>query len=208
MEYLPLIISVTFINLIGAISPGPDFVMCVRNSLTYSRRTGIFTGFGIGLGLSVHIGYCAAGLGFLITKSEIAFNIIKFAGAAYLIYMGLSSFIKTTSTTNINNIQKSDDISRLQAMKTGFFTNVLNPKAAVFFIGLFALVIKPETPLWVVIVTSAIMIFTAITWFAFVASIFSRQKIRSYFLKYEKWFGWFFGFLLVALGLKIAFTAF
>ena len=68
MDNLTIIGTATLLNALAAISPGPDFVMAVRNSLNYSRRTGIFTGVGIGLGISVHIIYCAAGVGYLISK--------------------------------------------------------------------------------------------------------------------------------------------
>jgi RhtB (resistance to homoserine/threonine) family protein len=208
MEYIPLIITVTLINLVGAISPGPDFVMCVRNSLMYSRRTGIFTGIGIGIGLSVHISYCAAGLGLIVSQSVLIFNIVKILGAAYLLYMGFSSFIKAKAGINVENVQQTIDISRFQAIKTGFLCNLLNPKAAVFFLGLFALVIGNNTPTYVVLIVTAIVIFTAIIWFAFVATIFSHQKIKRFFIKYEIWFNWFFGGLLILLGVKIAFSAF
>ena len=66
MNYLTLIGTVAFLNLLAAMSPGPDFVMAVRNSLNYSRKTGIYTGIGIGLGIGIHISYCAAGVGFII----------------------------------------------------------------------------------------------------------------------------------------------
>jgi RhtB (resistance to homoserine/threonine) family protein len=207
MEYLPLIISVFLINLVAAISPGPDFVMCVRNSLMYSRRTGIFTGIGIGLGLAIHISYCAAGLGFIVTTSEVIFNLIKYTGAAYLIYMGLNSYLNKKDRIIFENVQQQKDISKREAVKIGFLTNVLNPKASVFFIGLFALVIGKNTPVSVIVIISTLMILTAITWFGFVATIFSQRSIRTFFIRYEKKIGWFFGAVLIILGIKIALTA-
>ncbi len=208
MEYLSLITSVALINLVAAISPGPDFVMCVRNSLMYSRRTGIFTGIGIGMGLSIHIGYCAAGLGIIVSHSVIVFTIIKILGAAYLLYLGFSSFLNRGSGIKFENVDKTNDISRFQAMKTGFFTNLLNPKAAVFFLGLFALVINKTIPIYVIIFLSAIMILTAMIWFALVATIFANQIVKKFYLKYEIWICRFFGVLLILLGIRITFLAY
>ena len=75
MNYIAIIGTATLLNALAAMSPGPDFVMAVRNSLNYSRRTGIFTGIGIGMGISIHIIYCALGIGYLISKSIILLNL-------------------------------------------------------------------------------------------------------------------------------------
>ena len=68
-EYLPLITSVTFMLLLGLISPGPDFFMVIKQSLTYSRKTGIYTAIGLGAGVATHITYCLTGIALLISKS-------------------------------------------------------------------------------------------------------------------------------------------
>jgi RhtB (resistance to homoserine/threonine) family protein len=204
MDNLTLIGTVTLLNALAAISPGPDFVMAVRNSLNYSRRTGIFTGIGIGMGISIHIFYCAVGIGYIISKSIIAFTIIKYLGAAYLIYMGIGSIIAKGSKIEIKENKELKDLTRLEAVKTGFFTNVLNPKATMFFLGLFTFVIKPETPSYVVIITSVIMIITAISWFTLVALFFTQKRVQTVFLKFEGIINKVFGGLLILLGIKIA----
>lgn len=204
MQYIPLIATVSLLNLLAAISPGPDFVMCVKNSLNYSRRTGIFTGFGIGLGLSVHITYCAAGIGLLISKSIIAFTIIKFLGAGYLLYMGIGAFLAKSSKINLEEEKKTVDLTRLQAIKIGFLTNVLNPKATLFFLSLFTFVVSKDTPLIVLLIIAFIMIATAIAWFTVVAIFFSHQKIKDGFMHFEKAINRVFGGILILLGIKIA----
>ncbi len=204
METLTLIGTAVFLNLLAAISPGPDFVMAVRNSLNYSRRTGIFTGIGIGLGLTVHIIYCAAGIGYIISKSIIVFSAIKYLGAAYLVYIGICSLLARKSKIEINEERKSEDITRLQAVKIGFLTNVLNPKATMFFLGLFTFVIGPQTPAYVVVIISLIMILTAITWFTIVAIFFTQKRIQDSFIRFEGVINKTFGALLIFLGIKIA----
>lgn len=206
MDNLHLIGTVALLNLFAAMSPGPDFVMAVKNSLTYSRRTGIFTGIGIGLGISIHILYCAAGVGYIISKSIIVFNVIKYLGAAYLIYMGVMSILSKGARIDIEKAAKLPDMTRFQAIKTGFLTNVLNPKATLFFLGLFTFMIKPDTPVSVIIVLALIMIFTAIIWFTIVAMFFTQKRIQNAFNRFEKYFNRFFGGLLVLLGIKIALT--
>jgi RhtB (resistance to homoserine/threonine) family protein len=204
MDILTLIGTAVFLNLLAAISPGPDFVMAVRNSLNYSRRTGIFTGIGIGLGLAVHIIYCAAGIGYIISKSIIIFSVIKYLGAGYLIYIGICSILAKKSKLEINEERKAEDITRLQAVKIGFLTNVLNPKATMFFLGLFTFVIGPETPAYVVVIISLMMILTAITWFTIVAIFFTQKRIQDSFIRFEGVINKTFGALLIFLGMKIA----
>lgn len=204
MENLALIGTVAAIHLLAAISPGPDFLMAVKNSLTYSRKTGIFTVVGFGLGISVHIFYCLAGLAVLISKSILIFNFIKLLGAIYLIYIGIKSFLCRFPHIKINNEEKKNDIPPLSAIKIGFLTNVLNPKATLFFLGLFTLVITPETPHSVLLITGLIMVLNTILWFSLVAIFFTQERIRSVFERFENFFSKLFGGFLILLGIKIA----
>lgn len=204
MNNFTLIGTVALLNLLAAISPGPDFVMSVKNSLNYSRKTGIFTGIGIGLGIGIHITYCAAGIGFIISKSLTVFTIIKFIGAVYLIYMGVSAIFTNKSSIKINEEKQPTDLTKFQAIKIGFLTNLLNPKATLFFLGLFTFVISHETPFYVILIISFIMISTAITWFTLVAIFFTQKRIRAAFLKFENIINKSFGGLLILLGIKIA----
>ena len=207
MDNLTIIGTATLLNALAAISPGPDFVMAVRNSLNYSRRTGIFTGVGIGLGISVHIIYCAAGVGYLISKSMPLFTTIKYLGAIYLAYIGVKSILSKGSKLEITESKELNDMTRFQAMRTGFLTNVLNPKATMFFLGLFTFVIKSETPSYVVVIIAFIMIMTAITWFTLVALFFTQRRVQTAFFKFESIINKVFGGLLILLGIKIALTS-
>ena len=206
MEYLPLIGTVALLNLLAAISPGPDFVMVVRNSLTYSRRSGIFTSLGISLALGIHLFYCAAGIGYLISTSVVLFTMIKLLGAGYLIYMGVGSMMAKRSKLDLTATHSEFDLTRFQAFRIGFLTNVLNPKATLFFLSLFTLVIGNSTPLYIILTISFIIIGTALSWFAIVSVFLTRQEIQRIFLKYEKEINRILGGFLVLLGIKVAFT--
>ena len=74
------------------VSPGPDMVVVLRNTFVEGRRAGLQTSLGILTGNLVHISYCALGIGWLISQSILAFSTLKYAGAAYLIYLGIVSF--------------------------------------------------------------------------------------------------------------------
>ncbi len=204
MNYLPLISTVALINLLGAVSPGPDFVMVVRNSLNHSAKAGIYTGIGIGLSLIVHITYCTVGIGMLISKSELLFNVIKYLGAGYLAYMGVMSLRFKESKADSGFHVSSASLSALHALKIGFLTNLLNPKATLFFLGLFSFVISPRVPVSVIMIIAAIIVLTAVGWFSLVSHFFTNKRIKEFYFRYEKWANVLFGCLLIILALKIA----
>src|SRR3989338_5059978 len=81
-------LTIVVVHLLGAMSPGPDFAIIVRNSLTYSRRTGIWTAAGLGLGILVHVTYALLGIGFIVSQSILLYNALKYLGALYLLYIG------------------------------------------------------------------------------------------------------------------------
>lgn len=204
MEYLPLIGTVFLLNLLAAVSPGPDFVMTVRNSLCYSRRAGIYTGIGIVAGLFIHLFYCAAGIGYVISKSEVLFTLIKIVGAGYLIYMGVGSFLSRKSKLDLSGESALQDLTRFQAFKMGFLTNVLNPKATLFFLSLFSFVIGSATPVYIVLIISLVIVLTALAWFIIVSVFFTHRKVQNAFLKYEVAINRVLGGFLVLLGIKVA----
>lgn len=206
METLALIGAVTIIHLLAVISPGPDFIMACRNSLTYSRRTGIWTAIGFGLGIAVHVFYSLAGLALIIFKSILLFNAIKLLGAGYLIYIGLKSVLSKSSKIELGEHQKKEDITHFAAIKIGFLTNVLNPKATLFFLSLFTLVISPETPLLIMSIMGAIMVINTMLWFSLVAVLLTQKRIRSIFERFQDVFNKTLGGLLIALGIKVALT--
>lgn len=206
MEYLALIGTVTMIHLLAVILPGPDFIMVVKNSLSYSRKTGIWTAFGLGLGISIHIFYCVAGLAFIISQSILVFNIIKLLGAGYLIYIGVKSIFAKSSKIDIGTTQQKTYTSPLEAIKIGFLTNVLNPKATLFFLSLFTLVISPETPNLILAILSIIMIVNTALWFSLVAIFFTQKRVRNAFDKFQEIFNKVLGGILIGLGVKVALT--
>jgi len=204
MENIVLIGTVVLVHFLGLIMPGPDFIMAVKNSLSYSRKTGILTAVGFGLGISVHIFYSLAGLAIIISQSILVFNIIKFLGAGYLIYIGLKSILVKSSEIKINQEKKKEEISSFSAIKIGFLTNVLNPKVTLFFLGLFTLIISPDTSPYVLGVVSITMILNTFLWFSLVAIFFTHKKVRSVFEKFQSFFNKLFGGILIALGIKVA----
>lgn len=206
MRHFALIGTVTLVHLLAVISPGPDFLMAVRNSLTYSRRTGIYTAVGFGCGIAVHIAYCLAGLALIISRSLPFFHAIKLLGALYLAYVGIRSLFSRAGDLEPTAAERRGDLHSLAAIRMGFITNVLNPKATLFFLSLFTLVIAPGTPAPVLAAVSVILVGNTILWFSLVAILMTRPRVRAAFARYRTAFDRTLGGLLLALAVKVAFA--
>lgn len=206
MEYLTSFLTVAILHFLAVVSPGPDFIMITRNSLIYSRRTGIYSALGLGLGIMVHTAYSLIGIGLIISQSVLLFNAIKFLGAIYLFYLGYKSLTSKSHHTNLNQNSKEKDLTPTQAIRVGFLTNATNPKATLFFLSLFTLVISPQTPLWLKLSMGLEMVVVTFLWFAFVATIISHRIIKDQVSKIQGIAEKFVGILLIGFGIKLAFS--
>lgn len=190
----------------AVMSPGPDFVVAVRNSVMYSRTVGIFTALGFAAGVIIHVGYTLAGLAALIAHSAILFNILKFAGAAYLFYMGYKALRSKgfeTPDADTLTVEKLT-LSPLKAFWSGFLTNALNPKATLFFMAVFSQFVTPETAFSVQLVYAATCVVMTALWFSAVAVVLTAPRIKSIFLRAARWIDRICGVLFVGLGLRLA----
>ncbi|MGB5444656.1 MAG: LysE family translocator, partial [Psychromonas sp.] len=136
IAYLPEIISVSVIAIFMAISPGADFVMITRNSVFYSRTAGLYSALGISFAIWLHVIYSIAGLAILISKSIILFSVLKYLGAAYLVYVGWKTFTSKDQVTDCYTAKRKT-LSNFSAFKMGFISNALNPKTTMFFLSVF-----------------------------------------------------------------------
>ncbi len=207
MPYLAEFIAVATVHLLAVMSPGPDFMMVTRNTLVYSRRAGIFSSIGLGLGIGVHIAYSLLGIGLLISKSVLLFNAIKYLGAAYLFYIGYQSLVSKGSHLKIGKTVAKNDIGRFEAVRIGFITNVTNPKATLFFLALFTQVINPATPILIQLLYGVEMMLATAVWFIFVAYVFSHHVIKSRFEKVQNMAEKAMGVALIGLGVKLALSS-
>ncbi len=207
MEHLSQFISLGIIALLGAMSPGADFVLVTRNSFVYSRKVGIFTAIGIGLGVLVHVFYTLAGIGLIISQSIILFSLIKYLGAAYLIYIGWNSLWAKKQKAidkSAETLETKKIISPLKAIGMGVGTNALNPKVTLFFLSLFVQFISPGTPLGIQIALGLETALIIGVWFILVALMFSNDWLKVKIRKSGHWFERIMGGALILLGIKVA----
>ena len=205
-DYLPSIIALTGIQLIGLISPGPDFAVVIRNSLIYSRKTGVVTAVGVAFGILVHLTYILCGLGLLISQTIWLFHIFKFLGAGYLITIGIMGMRAKKVPIAYDDGRHRKDIPTLIALRNGFLTNALNPKAMLFFLSLISAFVTPEVPGSIIFTYGVIIFASTLIWFTIVSLCFSHKKLRIFFSNIHHWVERVTGGLLTLLGIKILFT--
>lgn len=200
MTELLLVITIT---ILAVLSPGADFALVTRNSLLLSRRHGVFTALGIGLGVMVHIGYSLLGVGVLLQQSLLWFTALKIAGALYLIYLGIK-LLRSPEQRPGEEPAEGARMSSWGALRSGFLTNALNPKTMIFVLSLFMQVIQPGTALPVQIGYGAIIVLAHVLWFVLVALFFSAPAIAGRLLAYKRRIDQLFGAVLVGFGLLLS----
>lgn len=117
------------------ITPGPDMILVLSRSIAQGKKAGLMASLGINIGGYVHLTASVLGLSAILATSPLAFNIIKWLGAAYLIYMGIQAFLSKQSPFSIE-AAGTKPLKYSKILWQGFWSNVINPKVALFFLAL------------------------------------------------------------------------
>lgn len=195
---------VTFVHLLAAASPGPDFALVVRQSIQHGRSSGLWTSLGISLGLSIHIIYSTAGMAALVAHSAQWMTFIKLAGGAYLLYLGSRGLLsKPRQDAPLDTPGAATGGAPQRSLVTGFFCNALNPKAPVYFLSLFTVILSPDMPLPTLAIYGGWIMFLQMAWFSTLALLLSKPAVRRRLLGAGHWIDRTFGVAMLVLGLKV-----
>ncbi len=199
-------ILIGFISLLAAISPGPDFFIVLRNNLLYSRKEGFLTSLGISAALLIHITYTLVGIGLIVNESSTVYTTVKFMGAGYLFYIGSKSLLLSfskASNSSLHYEKRQKGISRFEAFKQGFLTNILNPKVVVFFVSFFSQFISNDTTVLTKVVYGTINWTISLSWFVFLSFLVTTKFFLSRLEPFKIWIDRIIGIALIALSIKI-----
>lgn len=194
--------QVALAHLLAVASPGPDFALVLRQGLVKGRGPALRTAAGIGTGILVHVACSLLGLGWLLRSSPAVFSGLKFAGAAYLAWLGVQG-LRARPRAAAPSPEPAAAATTRGDFVVGFLTNVLNPKATLFFVSLFALGVSPATPkslqaaygLWMAVATFG--------WFSLVSVLFTVPTLRQRFLRSVHWIDRVLGLVLLALAVAV-----
>ncbi len=198
-------LTVALIHLLAVASPGPDFAVVIRESVSHGRRAGLYCAAGIGSGILLHVAYSLLGIGLLVSQSPALFGVLKWLAAGYLVYIGWRALgARPADPAAFEQLVAAPARSGRGAFATGFLTNALNPKATLFFLSLFSVVIDPHTPRAVQAGYGLYLAGATAAFFCLVALLFSQVRVRAGFARAGHWFDRVMGVLLIALGLRLA----
>ena len=191
------VISIFLISLLGAMSPGPDFAIVTRHALTGSRRAALFATLGIAAALLVHVTYCSLGIGLLLVESPRVFRTVQILGSCYLAYLGIRLLLPAKKPSS------STPPSHHQAFLSGFLTNILNPKAALFILGVFTQFVTPQTPSLMMAIYGVTMALAALLWFGVLSFVITHPAFRPHFVRLQKGLSIGMGIILLLLALSV-----
>lgn len=146
------------------LAPGPDNIYVLTQGMTKSKKAAIVTTLGLTTGIIVHTTAAAFGISVIFKTSEIAFNIVKYAGAAYLLYIAYQAFKYRNEPLDLTVQNSSSELKKLYVK--GFFMNVLNPKVSIFFLAFLPQFVTPangNVPMQMITLGIIFMLLTVIT---------------------------------------------
>lgn len=188
------------------VSPGPDLVYVLSRTITQGKRVGLASAAGVCTGAFVHVVAAAFGLSAILATSAIAFNLVKYAGAAYLIYLGVKA-LRTAGKNFTLRAAPTPRVSAAVAFRQGVLIDVLNPKVAVFFMAFLPQFVRPEAgsvTIQLLFLGSLVIAVAIIIESAFVLA---AVKTTGFFRTHPKasvWLDRMMGSVLIALGIRLA----
>jgi threonine/homoserine/homoserine lactone efflux protein len=197
-------VAIALAHLFAVASPGPDFAVVLRQCVTAGTRAGIWTALGVGAGIYLHVAYCILGVALLLSRSETLFGITKLIAAAYLLFLGIQAIRESLKPQALPQ-SASDEVSvrPWRAFGLGFLTNGLNPKATLFFLALFTVVIDQDTPLILQLGYGFYLGIATFAWFAGLSLLLGRPAVRDFVLRAGVWFERGMGLVLILLAAQI-----
>ncbi len=204
MDFWSGFIVVTIAHLLAAASPGPDFALVTRQALRHGRKAAIWTSLGISLGLSIHLLYSTAGLAAVVVHSAQGMILIKLLGGGYLLFLGVKGlWAKPAVTEALASEAGEVRGTGFRHLLTGFFCNVLNPKAPIYFLALFTVILSPDMPPGILAVYGVWIMFLQMAWFTLLSVLLANPRLRHYLLKRGHWVDRIFGATMLALGIRV-----
>ncbi|SUZ51057.1 uncharacterized protein METZ01_LOCUS3911 [marine metagenome] len=196
--------TIAVLHLFAVASPGPDFILVSRQCLRYGRRIAIWTSLGIAIGILFHVALSLTGLSILLQNQPDLFWYIKLLASLYIGYLGIVSLVSKSSNKLVEDATGQAG-NQLRSVTTGLLTNVLNPKALIFFITVFAVAINKETGIFVKSLLGIYMSVATFIWFALVSILLTNKKAIERFKKAIPLLEKVTGFFLLLIAIQILF---
>ncbi|GJM12068.1 MAG: lysine transporter LysE [Pseudohongiella sp.] len=198
-------LTIAVAHLFAVASPGPDFAVVMRQSVRAGTRSAIWTSLGVGSAILLHVTYCLLGVALLLSQSPALFNAMKLLAAGYLFYLGVQSIRASLLPASTEGVAGQEAVlSPARAFGLGFLTNGLNPKATLFFLALFTVVIDRSTPTTIQVLYGIYLAVATFAWFSLLSLVLGIPTVRDFILRMGVWLERGMGAFLILISLRIA----
>ncbi|WP_296228921.1 LysE family translocator [Ralstonia sp. UBA689] len=193
--------------LLGAMIPGPSFVLVARNAIGLSRRDGLATALGMGTGALFFGGLALAGLYTLLQTVEWLYIGLKMAGGAYLTHVAWKIWRGAPHPIAMDDPLAAQAGRGARSFWTGITTQLSNPKTAIWYGSIFAALLPQHPPLWCYFVLPPLVFLVEFGWYTIVALCFSSRVPREMYLRAKAWVDRVAAVAIAALGLRLILSA-
>lgn len=197
-------LTIGALNSLAMVLPGPDFALVLKNSYA-KKNTGVFTAFGITVGIGLHSTYCLLGLLTLLEQAPEVAYWLNYASASYLIILGSQigfSLIKSKITV-LAHTQTSSQLRPGTAFMQGLLCNLLNPKAFLFLTSIYAYAFELHVPLAGVFIYAVMISSSALLWFIFLSKFICMPSVQKRYQSFRPVLEWLFCLFFIFLGTKL-----
>ncbi|OTH00730.1 MULTISPECIES: LysE family transporter [Acinetobacter] len=198
---MTLFLGIALIHFFALLSPGPDFFFVSQSAIRQSRSHAMFAALGISLSILVWAICAISGLHFLFQKIAWLQQALVILGGLYLFYLGIQLFKSAfNKQASVQQLSTAIPKSKITLLLQGFFTNMANPKALVYFSSVFSLAINADMPLTTQSSLLALIWLESLIWFALVAYLFSWHKMNAAYQRLSKWIDGLTGGIFISFG--------
>ncbi|MFZ5790069.1 MAG: LysE family translocator [Pseudomonadota bacterium] len=193
--------------LLGAISPGPSFVLVARTAIARSRQDGLATALGMGVGGAVFGSLALLGLIALLSQVAWLYAVLKVLGGLYLLYLAFMLWRGAKQEIDVRDGNQTRSARPERSFALALVTQLSNPKTAIVYSSIFAALLPKAPPLWMVAILPGLILLVEAGWYAVVALAFSSERPRRAYLRSKRWIDRAAGSVMGALGLKLMLEA-
>lgn len=185
MNESTILLTLASIHFIALMSPGPDFALVIQNATRHGRQTGLYIALGLSVGILLHSLFSLTGVSYLVHQHPLLYSVLQLLGGSYLLYLGtgaLRGVIATIKNPLSDQPSKNSNLvisNKRQAFTKGFATNILNPKALVFFVSLMSSLVPVGMSVTGKGIALVILFGLSLLWFSSLAWMLSTQRLQT-----------------------------
>lgn len=185
MNESTILLTLASIHFIALMSPGPDFALVVQNATRHGRQTGLYIALGLSVGILLHSLFSLTGVSYLVHQHPLLYSVLQLLGGSYLLYLGIGALrgvIATIKNPLSDQPSKNSNLvisNKRQAFTKGFATNILNPKALVFFVSLMSSLVPVGMSVTGKGIALVILFGLSLLWFSSLAWMLSAQRLQT-----------------------------